>query len=204
MVLSTLESEETGTIDNRRYAKVLMDYTVVDAESGESVHSRMAGYAEDSNDKALYKAITGANKYFYLKFLGIPTNDDPEADDVNSQRSNGNQAGKKPIPTMVQEKTYGKSMKTTVAASNASRLAERIYQLIENQELTEEEVQRHTDPELDRPYRQVIDEWVRKDDTKSLTALGLRLRQYAESRTPVPVEEATKAEAPKKANRQAS
>lgn len=39
------------------------------------------GYAHDKNgDKALFKAITGATKYAYLKGLGIPTGDDPEHD----------------------------------------------------------------------------------------------------------------------------
>ena len=51
-------------------------------ETGEEIESRFTGYAEDNNDKAIYKATTGANKYFYLKFFGIATEDDPEREDA--------------------------------------------------------------------------------------------------------------------------
>jgi hypothetical protein len=37
------------------------------------------GYAEDTGgDKAIYKAMTGATKYFYMKVFGVATGDDPE------------------------------------------------------------------------------------------------------------------------------
>ena len=39
----------------------------------------MWGSGQDSGDKAIYKAITGANKYMMLKLLNIPSGDDPEA-----------------------------------------------------------------------------------------------------------------------------
>jgi hypothetical protein len=39
----------------------------------------MWGSGMDSGDKAIYKAITGANKYMLFKLLNIPTGDDPES-----------------------------------------------------------------------------------------------------------------------------
>lgn len=39
----------------------------------------MWGQGVDSGDKGIYKAITGANKYFIYKLLNLPTGDDPES-----------------------------------------------------------------------------------------------------------------------------
>lgn len=39
------------------------------------------GYGADSGDKGVYKALTGAGKYFLMKTFLISTGDDPEADE---------------------------------------------------------------------------------------------------------------------------
>lgn len=59
---------------------VQVDYAFVDAESGEYVRSTAVGTGADTGDKGLYKAITGAIKYVYMKTFNIPTGDDPERD----------------------------------------------------------------------------------------------------------------------------
>jgi hypothetical protein len=41
----------------------------------------MVGEGQDSGDKAIYKAMTGATKYALLKFFLMSTGDDPEKDD---------------------------------------------------------------------------------------------------------------------------
>jgi len=53
--------------------------TITDAESAESITITMPGYAEAADDKALYKAITGATKYAYAKGFAISIGDEPEA-----------------------------------------------------------------------------------------------------------------------------
>ncbi|MGM0302151.1 hypothetical protein IGI66_001769 [Enterococcus sp. AZ048] len=55
-----------------------IEYTLIDADSGESV--KMIGYGDgqDSGDKAVYKAKTGALKYALTSLFMIPTGDDPE------------------------------------------------------------------------------------------------------------------------------
>lgn len=55
-----------------------IEYTVNDADSGESI--KMVGYGDgqDSGDKAVYKAKTGALKYALTSLFMIPTGDDPE------------------------------------------------------------------------------------------------------------------------------
>ena len=60
---------------------VMMTYTFVDGDSGETMESAWAGQGQDSGDKGLYKAYTGAQKYFLLKTFLMPTGDEKGADD---------------------------------------------------------------------------------------------------------------------------
>lgn len=78
---STLGSFTNGKGEIIRTADIILSYRVIDAETGESVDGCFPGYAEDKGDKAVYKAITGASKYFLMKFFGVPTGDDPEKDE---------------------------------------------------------------------------------------------------------------------------
>jgi len=57
-----------------------MQVTFVDTESGESFSCIFYGDGSDSNDKAIYKAITGAQKYALMKTFLVATGDDPEQD----------------------------------------------------------------------------------------------------------------------------
>jgi len=83
IVMPTTLSQETGfKPDGKSWARVTLLFKVVDAETGEEIESIFTGYAEDNFDKAIYKATTGANKYFYLKFFGIATEDDPEREEA--------------------------------------------------------------------------------------------------------------------------
>lgn len=59
---------------------VQVDYGFVDVESGEIKTGTAVGSGSDSTDKGVYKAITGAIKYIYMKTFNIPTGDDPEKD----------------------------------------------------------------------------------------------------------------------------
>lgn len=57
---------------------VEVDYTLIDVDSGESIISHAIGYGSDKGDKGIYKAQTGAEKYYLTKTFLIPTGDDPE------------------------------------------------------------------------------------------------------------------------------
>lgn len=59
---------------------VLVTYSFNDVESGEYISGEAAGQGTDSGDKGVYKAVTGAIKYIYMKTFLIPTGDDPEDD----------------------------------------------------------------------------------------------------------------------------
>ena len=58
-----------------------MEFTFLDGESGEQLMRPWMGAGTDKEDKGLYKAMTGGEKYFLLKTFLVPTGDDPERDD---------------------------------------------------------------------------------------------------------------------------
>jgi len=59
---------------------ILVKYSFYDIESGEKLRGEVCGQGTDSGDKGVYKAITGAIKYIFMKNFMIPTGDDPEKD----------------------------------------------------------------------------------------------------------------------------
>ena len=56
------------------------------------------GAGDDGADKGLYKAYTGAVKYFLMKTFLIPTGDDPEADTKADERAASRAAPARPAP----------------------------------------------------------------------------------------------------------
>lgn len=72
-----------------------IEYTLLDADSGEFIVSRVFGQGQDKGDKMVYKAATGAEKYFLLKTFLIPTDDDPENDskEIKSVQAKGRNIG---------------------------------------------------------------------------------------------------------------
>lgn len=57
-----------------------ISFTFCDGDSGQTHTADWAGAGDDPADKGLYKAMTGAAKYFLMKSFLIPTGDDPEHD----------------------------------------------------------------------------------------------------------------------------
>lgn len=78
----TFQVEITTSKGNKSVpiTRVTVRYTMVDADSGDSYSFSMVGEGTDTGDKAVYKALTGANKYALMKLFQIPSGDDPEAD----------------------------------------------------------------------------------------------------------------------------
>lgn len=69
---------------------VEVKYDIIDTESGEHLTLQSYGQGQDKGDKGIYKAITGAYKYFALKTFMIPTGDDPERDSDAPRAPQGN------------------------------------------------------------------------------------------------------------------
>ena len=72
--------KEGVVIGTMYYADVAVDVTFTDAESGESVTVQSFGCGQDTGEKAIYKAMTGALKYALRMNFLIPDESDPEND----------------------------------------------------------------------------------------------------------------------------
>ena len=61
---------------------VVMAFQFIDGETGETTpQATFPGDGADTGDKGIYKAMTGAEKYFLMKTFLVSTGDDPEADE---------------------------------------------------------------------------------------------------------------------------
>lgn len=89
---NVLDQERDG-----EFTKVKMEFTLADIETGEILKSVYWGEGQDKGDKGLYKAYTGATKYFLMKTFLIPTGDDPEADhSIDERNASKSSAPKQP------------------------------------------------------------------------------------------------------------
>ena len=57
-----------------------------DIDTGANLPFSWIGQGDDPGDKGIYKAYTGALKYFFLRNFLIPSGDDPEADSSTDER----------------------------------------------------------------------------------------------------------------------
>lgn len=77
---------------------VVMQFQFIDGESGEVMTSAtFEGDGADTGDKGIYKAMTGAEKYFLMKTFLVSTGDDPEADEKVDKEAAVTGAAKGPI-----------------------------------------------------------------------------------------------------------
>lgn len=65
---------------------VKVNYAFMDVDTGEVLGGVAAGQGADPGDKGVYKAITGAIKYVFMKTFLIPTGDDPEDDSKEEKK----------------------------------------------------------------------------------------------------------------------
>lgn len=82
-------SKITGSQHSPKGTQIVTDvevtYQFLDVETGHYIQGRAAGQGADSGDKGVYKAITGAVKYIFMKTFLIPTGDDPEKDEQKAR-----------------------------------------------------------------------------------------------------------------------
>jgi hypothetical protein len=92
-------------------AKVLTELhmlmTFYDGDSTDTISKPWRGAGVDSEDKGLYKAITGGEKYFLLKTFLIPTGDDPEREDKDTKTSREKATAKPDRDTRQARKAIG-------------------------------------------------------------------------------------------------
>jgi hypothetical protein len=107
------EIQGTSGMPFGRRATLLI--VIVDIDTGFGESSTWIGEAYDKTDKALYKAYTGAFKYYVANTFHVPTGDDPEADKTP--------AGTKPADP---EFILPWHIKVIKSAYNTSELMERL------------------------------------------------------------------------------
>lgn len=79
LVLPKMVDEELILGEQGVIAKAVIEFEVRDTQTGETLTFRWSGTGHDRpGDKALYKATTGAGKYFLANLLGISFGSDPE------------------------------------------------------------------------------------------------------------------------------
>lgn len=88
-----------------------MLYRVVDVDTSEVLDFIIPGQGYDKGDKGVFKAMTGALKYFLLQVFMISTDDDPETDNEPRQERQNDRAdtkepsGTKPKRKVAKEKS---------------------------------------------------------------------------------------------------
>lgn len=116
-VISHTTREHTNAKGNKEYiATVMVQFTFMDGDSGETISFNMAGEGQDAGDKAVYKAITGATKYGLMKFFLIPTGDDPESDNGVDERNHGQRSQTQQSKPQQPASTTNQATKATVLA----------------------------------------------------------------------------------------
>lgn len=109
-----------------RFAEVVLTHKVIDTESGEHLEFDSTGTGADTLDKAVYKAVTGACKYFMMKLFMIsgdtsdPENDGaaptPAPTPAKTGSSGFGNPTAKPAPQQAPAKTGGFLANKTAAA----------------------------------------------------------------------------------------
>jgi hypothetical protein len=75
---------------------ITLRFVVTDGES--EITFDVPGEGQDFGDKAIFKAITGAEKYGLRLLLHLPFGDDPEADSMETKQHQQGKAQTKPVP----------------------------------------------------------------------------------------------------------
>lgn len=73
--------------------KLHIEFTIIDAESGDSITGSGYGYGDDAGDKGANKAFTSAMKYWLMKLFQIGGEDDLEDDEHADRRAMDREAG---------------------------------------------------------------------------------------------------------------
>lgn len=139
-------------------ATVHMEFNFYDGESGEKITFNMVGEGQDAGDKAVYKAITGAQKYALMKAFMIPTGDDPEADTGTDERNSGNNAPPD-VPKPANSKQIGLlKVKVMEFAKIREKTAHDVYQALN---ITEASLEKLSSKEASGII-QKLDGWINK------------------------------------------
>jgi len=86
--------------------EVVCEYTFCCGDTGEIFKAPFRGHGHDNQDKGIYKAITGAHKYFLLKNFQLSAGDDPENESKDELRNEPVPQWQQEIPKFIDPKTF--------------------------------------------------------------------------------------------------
>lgn len=118
IVLPTLQESSIREITTKtgtsNITKVRVGFMICDPETGDHVTVYFEGEGWDSTDKGIYKAYTGAKKYFLINTFMLASTDDPENEvgqsktSINKTSSSYNSTAKKSAKLYQKAKTTSK------------------------------------------------------------------------------------------------
>jgi hypothetical protein len=90
LVFSSLRDRTSETITTAQgkaafRERITMRFVVTDGDN--ELHFDVPGEGQDTGDKGIYKALTGATKYALRSLLQLPIGDDPEADSPEAPKT---------------------------------------------------------------------------------------------------------------------
>lgn len=101
-----------------------VDYTLLDSDSGESIVTNFISYGQDKNDKGIFKASTGAEKYYLMKTFLLSTEDDPENSSSATIRKRAPQAESLPQSSQGQNRNLTAEILGKLATMNGGNQVE--------------------------------------------------------------------------------
>lgn len=98
MLFPSIVGERRDPVGEKGSALTTLDmvFTFHDGDSDQTLAFPWKGAGTDKDDKGLYKAMTGGEKYFLMKTFLIPTGDDPERDTKGQRPEDGDKTVRAP------------------------------------------------------------------------------------------------------------
>ena len=88
----------TNDPNNPELMRIVMQYTFTNIDKpSETIMVAVPSAGSDKGDKALFKAMTSAQKYMFAQTFALETGDDPEADETVDKRAAERSNGAAPV-----------------------------------------------------------------------------------------------------------
>jgi len=99
-ITSLMKGFELLELPNKKCMLLRVEYTMRDGDSGETLTVDSFGEVEQDGGKGIYKALTGAMKYFLMKQFLVATGDDPEDEAAKTKAQTPPRAAPPPKQTL--------------------------------------------------------------------------------------------------------
>lgn len=128
LTVSEVAREEVAASEKMPFGRVVtLEFRLTDVETGFFETALASGEGFDKGDKGIYKAYTGALKYYLANNFMVATGDDPEKDEQKEDKKEEKKVVKYATPTQVEiiAKAYtGESLKKLLAWAKVTKLEE--------------------------------------------------------------------------------